>query len=119
MNIDYNNLPKAIEDLGLKLDELREILNQKVSKSDEIPKYLSLEKALEFLNSQGYPFKKSSIYKMTSAGGIPHRKMNNKLIFLPEELQQWCDNKIVGKEIDTSSTLEIIKNAQKKNRNLN
>lgn len=32
---------------------------------------------------------KTSIYRLTSEGKIPHYKINGKLKFLEEELQEW------------------------------
>lgn len=37
---------------------------------------------------------KSQLYKLTSCGRMPFHKSGNTLLFIPEELDKWCEDKI-------------------------
>jgi excisionase family DNA binding protein len=39
---------------------------------------------------------KSTIYKLTSKGLIPHKKIGNHLRFDPEEIREWLDLKTIS-----------------------
>lgn len=46
------------------------------------------------LDEYGMPTSKAKIYKLTSAGEIPHRKYGNKLVFSRKELQEWMNEQM-------------------------
>ena len=79
---------------------------------------LNLKEACEFLG-----FKKSTIYKMTSSGILPHSKPNGKTIFFEKaKLEEWMlsnpssslsDKQIVASTY-VSTDSQIYKNSIKK-----
>ena len=52
---------------------------------------VSLADAIKMLDEYGMPTSKAKIYKLTSAGEIPHRKYGNKLVFSRTELHKWME----------------------------
>jgi hypothetical protein len=92
-NIDFNNLPYAVESL---LNEVRDIKatvsriesNQPVEDVEQ----LTVDKAVKFIQKAGYPISKSRLYKLTSSKCIPHRHFGSKLIFNKGELINWCES---------------------------
>lgn len=52
---------------------------------------ISLADAMKMLDEYGMPTSKAKIYKLTSAGEIPHRKYGNKLVFSRKELREWME----------------------------
>lgn len=91
-NIDFNNLPYAVDNLLEKVSEIKEIVsrienNQPVDEPDQ----LTAERALVFINKAGYPISKSKLYKLTSSNGIPCRRFGSRLIFNKLELLDWCE----------------------------
>lgn len=94
---------------------IKEILLARIKKPEEVPKYLTLEEAIEYLLTNKIPMSKSKIYKLTSSDSIPYFKVGNKLLFSIEELEQWMNNQITKKGISCpSSVFPIIKSAQNK-----
>jgi hypothetical protein len=76
-------------------DELRAIVSEAVagitanqSKIDT----LTLDSALEVLKEYGYPTSKAKIYKLTSAGTIPHKTFGKKLVFSRKSLLEWAES---------------------------
>ena len=82
----YDTLPERIDYLISEIGEVKELLMQRIEKPEEIPKYLSLEQALLYLEKKGFLVSKSKLYKMTSGDIIPCHKNGNRIYFLPEEL---------------------------------
>lgn len=87
-----------------------------------LKKVLNINEACEYLG-----FKKSYLYKLTSAKIIPHSKPNNKTIFFErEKLQQWMlsnpsssfsDKRIMANTYVTSGTSKSNFTKNKKTRN--
>lgn len=94
METTHDNLPKQIDYLIAELTEIRKIISSQVMKPEEIPKYLDMDGALNFLSKQGYKISKSKLYKCTSSNKIPYHKRERKLFFYPNELQSWCESLI-------------------------
>ena len=89
IEITYDTLPKVI----IELAEIKKMMKH-IKHPKEVPKNMSLEQALKFLNEQGYPISKSRLYKLTPDRKIPHRKFANRLVFTSRELLLWCERKM-------------------------
>ena len=75
-------------------------------------KKLNLQRAVEFLNNNGFKISRSTIYKLTSKNEIPHSKFCSKLVFDQVELETWILSKLAksgGNEIDFISKSAINK----------
>ena len=90
----YDTLLERIDYLIQEISEIKNILTNRIEKKEEIPKYLSTENALAYLKKTGFPMSKSQLYKLTSCGRMPFHKSGNTLLFIPEELDKWCEDKI-------------------------
>ena len=90
----YDTLPERIDYLIQEISEIKNILMNRIEKREEIPKYLSTENVLAYLKKTGFPMSKSQLYKLTSCGRMPFHKSGNTLLFIPEELDKWCEDKI-------------------------
>ena len=116
----YDTLPERIDYLISEIGEVKELLMQRIEKPEEIPKYLSLEKALLYLEKKGFLVSKSKLYKMTSGDIIPCHKNGNRIYFLPEELNDWLEKQFgtIGETSrylsDQKAINNIIKSAQAK-----
>lgn len=98
MATDFNNMPIQIDRI---LSELQAIKNtvSKLEKPEEIPKRLTVEKALEFLAAQSFEMSKSQLYKKVAARTIPHYHFGNRVIFDTEELLKWCEQSLIYKKV--------------------
>lgn len=112
-NVSFDSLPAAIMELAEKVDLIINLLPTKVEKRKEIPKYLSTEKALDYLRKIGFPMSKSRLYKLTAAGNIPFHKSGNMLLFTLDELAKWCKDSIQAGDKEIYCNNLIIKTAQK------
>ncbi len=113
----YNTLPEQIDFLIQEILEIKNILADKIEKSEEIPKWLNKEQALEYIQRQGYMISSSKFYKMSAQDTIPCHRSGNRLYFLIKELDEWLEKQIDNKKsknIDFHSVQEIIKSAQNK-----
>lgn len=73
---------------------------------------LNLQRAIEFLNNNGFKISRSTIYKLTAKNEIPHSKFCSKLVFDRVELEGWILSKLAksgGNEIDFISKSAINK----------
>lgn len=89
----------------------------KIVKREEIPKYLSTENALAYLKKTGFPMSKSKLYKLTSYGRIPFHKSGNTLLFIPEELDKWCESDIYADDEKHLNKLIINKTPKMSHKN--
>ena len=105
--ITFDSLPAAVMKLSEKVDLIRE----------EIPKYLSTENALAYLKKTGFPMSKSKLYKLTSYGRIPFHKSGNTLLFIPEELDKWCESDIYADDEKHINELIINKTQKMSHKN--
>lgn len=113
-NLTFESLPSAIVELAGKVDLILNLLDAKIEKREEIPKYLTTEKALAYLNKIGFPISMSKLYKLTSVRKIPVHKNGNTLLFLSEELDKWCEDKVSSSMSDESKFKLLIKTSRKK-----
>ena len=57
---------------------------------------LSLDEAVDYLNENGFPVAKSTIYKLTSTNQIPfHRFGGRKIVFRTDELDEWAGEQLI------------------------
>lgn len=93
-NISFDSLPSAVMELTEKVDYVISLLNAKIEKREEIPKYLDTGNALAYLKRTGFAMSKSKLYKLTASREIPVHKNGNTLLFVQEELDRWCESRI-------------------------
>lgn len=80
--------------------DLRKMINEEIDKREQefirrpIHDTISLVDAINMLDEYGMSTSKAKIYKLTSAGAIPHRKYGNKLVFSRKELTEWMEEQI-------------------------
>lgn len=113
--VTYDSLPNAVAELSEKLNLLVEIVSTKIEKKEEIPKYFDKKQALRHMANSGIKISESKLYKMTSQNNIPYHKSGNKLYFMPEELDEWMNEQIIGKgEINKHFSIQTIINKNQK-----
>ena len=113
----YDTLPERIDYLIQEISEIKNILINRIEKREEIPKYLSTENALAYLKKTGFPMSKSKLYKLTSYGRIPFHKSGNTLLFIPEELDKWCESDIYADDEKHLNKLIINKTPKMSHKN--
>jgi excisionase family DNA binding protein len=110
------------EDLEELLKQISEKTNAEVAAAAEpAPKLkMNIDEALNYINEQGYPISKSTMYKHTMAGTIPFRRFGErKIVFDRDELDQWVSERLTGNdsaEKATKITNTVAKAARKKER---
>ncbi len=83
-------------------DELKHLIRQEIEavqrllEAKPVHDTIPLVDALKMLEEHGMPTSKAKIYKLTSAGEIPHRKYGNKLVFSRKELLKWMEGQMKG-----------------------
>lgn len=88
----HDNMPARIDEIITELKELRQIVDNRIKKTEEIPKYLNIDAAIEYLKSQGVSMSKSTLYKLSAKDRIPKHKIDNKLYFNCNNLDKWIIN---------------------------
>ena len=102
-------------------EELKAIVNEavpellpRVNTKIVPPDTITLSTTLSLLDEQGFPTSKAKIYKLTSAGKMPHRKYGNKLVFSRKEVLEWANGQTKSKETSSDSILFIARSARRK-----
>jgi hypothetical protein len=97
-------------------DAVSGLLSKSPVKEESLPDTITLATALDLLVEHGYPTSRAKVYKLTSAGAMPHRKYGNKLVFSRKELLQWAqgNTRQVGDLGSVASA--IAASANRKNR---
>lgn len=102
-------------------EELRAIVKEAISglitqspTKESLPDTITLTTALELLAENGYPTSRAKIYKLTSAGTMPHRKFGNKLVFSRRELLSWADSQSIRVGDNSDAVLNIAHSARRK-----
>ncbi len=98
MATDFNNMPNQIDRILSEIQAIKNIVS-KFEKPEEIPKRLTVEKALEFLAARSFEMSKSLLYKKVAKREIPHYHFGNRVIFDTEELIQWCEQSLIYKKV--------------------
>lgn len=96
---------------------LTEILEGYLSAKKEEPilsERMSLDEALHFLKSSGYPTSKAKIYQLTSKNKMPYGKYGNKLSFSRKELQEWAPKQIIRMNNNSDDIAAIAANARRR-----
>lgn len=94
-------------------EELRAIVGEaiaellpKTAPKESQPDTITLSTALDLLTEYGYPTSRAKVYKLTSAGTIPHRKYGNKLVFSRKELLKWAEGQAT--QVGNSSSDAVL-----------
>lgn len=109
----------------LRVDQVEEMVDKSVAKhfslflknsqkTTEVQETLNINEALKLLQSLGAPFVKSTIYKHTHEGTIPHKRIGKRLIFSRTELIDWFESQITEKETKPNETLILAASARRK-----
>ena len=77
------------EDLIALIKEVLDEVNVVKNEPKSHPKFLDIDKLVEFLGDNSSRISKSQIYKLTRLNKIPHRKMGKRLLFNKEEILEW------------------------------
>jgi len=98
MATNHENFPTQIDRI---LSELQTIKSTvvKLEKPEEIPKRLTIEKALEFMKTRSFEMSKSQLYKKIAARKIPHYHFGNRIVFDTDELLRWCEQSLIFKNV--------------------
>lgn len=75
---------------------------------------VNLVEVLAFLKENGYPTSRGKMYKLTSAGEIPHRVYNNKLVFSRKEVLAWAENQTRDRHDHSEITRTVARSARRK-----
>ncbi len=105
-------------------EELKSIIEEAIAEhfaksvvtTEPLPDTITLPKALELLENNGYPTSRAKIYKLTSAGEMPHRKYGNKLVFSRQELLEWADKQSVRVSTHAEAMESIEQNFKRRRR---
>ena len=111
------NLLEMMVELKKEMIFFKESHFKKGKKQEEFqqPDVMNLDELISYVKSKGIPMSRSKAYKLSSAGGIPLRRAGNRLIFLNEEIDIWCDDQIKAPKINNYiNNTHIIKSALKK-----
>ncbi len=88
MIVSYDTLPKAIEEIFARLDRIEAAISSPAKEVTENDRML-MDEAIEFLRENGRPTSKSTIYKESSLGWIPCKRVGKRLVFSRERLSAW------------------------------
>lgn len=113
--ISFNNLPKAIHDIRVKIDnlskQLEEIKKQHQSVKQE-KDLLTVNEAAKLLDLSPY-----TIYSKKCREGMPYIKRNKRLYFSKKELLQYLNGEKIHEEIEDSYPTDILMPKRKQNSN--
>lgn len=57
--------------------------------------YLTRQEAAEYLSAKGAPYAKNTLQKFASIGGGPvYRRIGNKTLYAPADLDRWFEEKM-------------------------
>ena len=113
----FDTLPEQVDNLMSELLEIKKILLERSekSKSKKTQQYFGSKEAFLELAAMGYSISWSKFTKMVASRSIPCQKLDNKLFFNREELQNWFNDKLNQHEKDTAiSKSSIINSARSK-----
>lgn len=79
-------MPVRIDEVLSELRELKKLICDRINKIENVPRYLNIDAAIEYLKSQGISMSKSTLYKRSARDKIPKHKIDNKLYFTIQEL---------------------------------
>lgn len=91
MNVTFETMPRAIEQLVAEVREIKAKINAPAVTQTPERDRLLVNEALALLAELGRPTSKSTLYKETSTGAIPHYKIGKRLVFSRKALTQWVE----------------------------
>ena len=116
MNVTFDTLPQAIEEIFARLDRIEATLSSPEEKRPENDLML-MDEAIEFLKENGRPTSKSTIYKESSLGWIPCERVGKRLVFSRERLRGWIEEGMPKQILhDATDRLSGRMNGDTKNR---
>jgi len=83
-NVNFNNLPEAVNQLSIKLENIEKLLLENSNEKTEADQLLTVEEAAKFLNLAPV-----SIYGKVNKREIPFMKLSKRLYFSRLELMEW------------------------------
>ena len=92
LNVTFETMPRALEQLFAEVREIKEKIGTPSTPPTPIKDRLLVDEALEHLAELGRPTSKSTLYKETSTGVIPHEKLGKRLLFSRKALTQWVEH---------------------------
>lgn len=75
---------------------------------------VSIDEAVCHLKEEGFPLKKSSVYKLTHRDEIPYQKIGKRLIFSRSALTAWVAEKVETREARSDAALNLAASANLK-----
>jgi hypothetical protein len=113
----FETLPQQVDNLMSEILEIKRILLERKEKPTVLQQYLGSKEALSELKAMGYSISWSKFTKMVASRTIPCHKLDNKLLFNREDLQNWFNNRMNQPEKDDGmSKLSVINSARSKQR---
>ena len=89
-------------------------VKQNAQAASEVSDNLTLEGAVSFLQENGFPTSKGTLYKLTSSKEIPFRKYGIKLVFSRKALLEWAMSSTIN--FDEDGTSDVIRHAKRKSK---
>lgn len=99
MTLTFDQLPNAVLEMRSELADIKRLLSDQPTK-EETPQWLSIDDLIEYLPSKPA---KQTIYGLVNNKKIPCHRINGKLFFDKEEINQWIE----GKRIFTKQEIEL------------
>lgn len=106
---NYGNLPFA----ALTIEQAKEIISElvcegikKITPAEPVKfesDLIGMDKAIIFLQEQGYLIKKGSLYNLVSNKAIPFRKIGKRVVFSRTQLTEWVKKKSAINHSDSQS----------------
>ncbi len=108
------NTNDKLDLLSREISALRALINEHIENKASPPlRHMCLDRLIMYLKSQkAINLSKSTIYKMSSMDTIPVHKAGNQLVFVKDEIDQWCEDRLANK--NKNNTNALIISAQKK-----
>ena len=110
--LTFDRLPIAVTQLLEKVNRIETILIKPTEPPK--PQRFDFNGALGYLNQQGLTFSKSQMQKKTSAGKIPCKKFNGRLVFDKKELDYWIEAQTVTVGDNSDAALTLAQSANRK-----
>lgn len=86
------------------------ISNMQPAPKDEYGEVLQLDKAVEFLNEQGFKIAQRTLYILSSKGEVPTLKFNGRVTFNRNELLNWARCRAERKTTKRQATIAQTRN---------
>jgi hypothetical protein len=114
MLITFNDLPQVMTELFVEVKEIKALLKGQTTKVETQPSKLTLDRAVTYLNGNGYPVTKSRLYKLTATNSVPVQRFGSRLVFDASELLRWCADQTTSQENSDVAIESVAMSANKK-----